>query len=214
MVKKVKGVLLVFIAACAVTACQHSATSTVEPAGELKNVDTSKDSLAIKHLLGKKKKDAAKTANEVSRNPANYSPPVYYAMSSYLFSSGYKESAVRWFYAGQIRARYDANRCTDKSAGAAVGVLNQKFGPQINEYAFQNINLLEKAVKETVYWSLSTPHHYDQRWINLHGMEAFTESGSKQPSLPESEWEDIRISTHTKYLQEFEQALEQLKNQT
>ena len=49
---------------------------------------------------------------------------------------------------------------------------------------------------------------------NLHGMGAFTESSSKQPSLPESEWEDVRQKTHKDYLEGFEQAMKQIKGQS
>jgi hypothetical protein len=189
----------------------HSETNTVEPAGELKQVDTSKDITAMEQLLGSDKKAASATAEKVEASPSNYSPPVYYAMSAHLFSKGENDLAMRWFYAGQVRARYDANRCNDKSARSAVGVLNQKYGPQINQHGFKDIEKLEKIVRDAVAWSLSTPHSYDHRWINLHGMGAFTGSSSDTPSLPESEWEEIKKSTHSKYLEGFEKAMKQMK---
>lgn len=213
---KMKHLFLVLFAALPLFTNLHSETIEVEPTGALNEVDTSGDTKAIEQLLGKKKKKAASAAEKVEANPSRYSPPVFYAMSAYLFNEGEKESAMRWFYAGQVRARYDANRCSDKSAASAVGVLNQQFGMQINQYAFQEagIEVLEKTVREAVSWSLEIPHEYDQRWINLHGMGAFTGSGSNETSLPESEWEEIRQATHKEYLEGFEQALKQLKNRS
>lgn len=211
---KTKHPLLVLFVALALFTNLHSETNVVEPTGALKEVDTSVDIKAIEQLLGSDKKKAASVAEKVETEPSRYSPPVFYAMSTYLFNEGEKESAMRWFYAGQVRARYDANRCTDKSASSAVGVLNQQFGTPINQYAFQEaeIEVFERTVREAISWSLETPHEYDQRWINLHGMGAFTGASSNQPSLPESEWEAVRQKTHKEYLEGFEQALQQLKN--
>jgi len=42
--------------------------------------------------------------------PENYAPPVFYALSEALLVRGEKDDAAFWFYAGQIRTRFDAHK--------------------------------------------------------------------------------------------------------
>jgi hypothetical protein len=142
---------------------------------------------------------------------------VLYELSRTLFSLGQKDEAAFWFYAGQLRARFDANRCSDISARQAVAVLNQEYGTPINQYAFQDLSKLESLIHRVVEWDRSTPHNYDHRWINLHGLEATLsamgeESSNKPLSLPSEQWETIAENTRKKHLENFEEVLIQAKS--
>ena len=58
--------------------------------------------------------DAAKKQSAVEmvkKHSENYAPPALFGLSKSLFEAGKKDDAMFWFYAGQLRARYDANRC-------------------------------------------------------------------------------------------------------
>ncbi|MCB0375557.1 MAG: hypothetical protein KDD04_06530, partial [Sinomicrobium sp.] len=161
--------------------------------------------------------------SEIIQNAENYAPPVFYLMSFALFEDDQKDDAMFWFYAGQLRGRYDANRCADKSAGAAISELNAQFGPAINRYAFQNLDKLEEIVSKVLHWDRITPHNYDHRWINLHGMEAMvslleiqegkTTTEDIVMSRPESEWEEIFRQTQETYLTGFKEALKMMQEQ-
>ncbi len=146
---------------------------------------------------------------KIKARPEKYAPPVFYILSDILFKTDKKE-AMFWFYSGQLRARYDANRCTDVSASAAIGSLNYSFGLQINQYAFKNLDQLKTTIEEVIKFDQKTPHKYDQKWINFHGMAAFNKK-NKMTSKPRSEWEAIEQKTRDDYLIDFQNAIKQLE---
>ncbi len=194
-------------------------TKAITPTGIYAQIDTR---LAIETMQSLSNGSAADRANAIEAvlaKPENYAPPVFYALSHALFSEGRKNDAMFWFYAGQLRARFDANRCSDATARQAVGVLNQTYGTPINQYAFQDIAKLEELIPKVVEWDRKTPHNYDQRWINLHGMNAILtgmvlkKSDDAQPplSLPSEQWEEIAEKTRSDYLSGFTEAMLQMK---
>jgi hypothetical protein len=133
-----------------------------------------------------------------------------------LFDQGLRDEGAFWLYAGQLRARYDANRCADVSARQAVAVLTDRFGPPINLYMFKDLPKLEALIPKVVDWDRKTPHDYDHRWINLHGMNAIMESldgtGKPKPlSLPRAQWDAIAEKTRADFLAGFRQALAMAK---
>ena len=134
-------------------------------------------------------------------------------MSAALFQDGQKDEACFWFYAGQLRARFDANRCPDETAAGAVGVLTEAFGPQINQYAFRNKAKLEKTVLRVIEWDRKTPHSYDHRWIDSHGMDAVLGAIGVEEGKPaatkrgKGQWEKIAEKTRCDYLEGFDDAL-------
>jgi hypothetical protein len=215
------GALLAAAIGWAMPVAALADTVAVEPKGEYANIDVKLLNATLK-ILGKgPAEQRKKTVEQVKKSPAKYAPPVFYLLSKVVFEDGKKDEAAFWFYAGQLRARFDANRCADVTAREAVGVLNQEFGPQINQYSFQDIPKLEKLIPKVVEWDRKTEHSYDHRWINLHGMAAMIEglggddSGSKPPemSLPKKQWEKIAERTRTEYLREFKKAIAELKKQ-
>jgi hypothetical protein len=80
---------------------------------------------------------------------------------------------------------------------------------------------LEELVPQVVEWDRKTPHNYDHRWINLHGMGAVMSgqdvdnSGDKPAalSLPEEQWIEIEEETRVEYLAGFREAMVQMKKQ-
>jgi hypothetical protein len=61
------------------------------------------------------------------------------------------------------------------------------------------------VVERVVEWDRATPHDYDHRWINLHGMGAVTGSGPL--SRPAAEWPAIGERTREEYLRGLDEAL-------
>jgi hypothetical protein len=98
--------------------------------------------------------------------------------------------------------------------GRAVAVLNREFGPEINKYAFTDKKLLKEAVFAALAFVTDNSEDYDHRWINLHGMAAFTtEAGTVQStplSLPKAEWAKIKAKTIADYKEGFEDAYKQI----
>ncbi len=162
--------------------------------------------------LGKGDTETQAAIRRIQSAPDRYAPPVFYALSSVLFQEGKKEDAAFWFYAGQLRARFDANRCADVTARQAVGILNLTYGTPINEYMFQRVKQLEALIPKVIEWDRQTPRNYDHRWINLHGMNAVLDrigestADSTATSLPEDQWGKIAEETRAEYLAGFRQA--------
>lgn len=191
-------------------------TVTLTPRGEYAGIDTRLAVRTMKELTRGTDEERLRAMRAVIAAPQNYAPPVFYVLSSLLFASGRKDDAAFWFYAGQLRARFDANRCNDVSARSAVAVLNDRYGTPINQYTFKNPDKLAALVEKVVKWDRDTPHSYDHRWINLSGMGATTSAmGKASPgtplSLPEAQWEAIAEKTRTDYLAGLRAALKQVK---
>lgn len=194
----------------------HAETIMLKPQGEYASIDTRLAMQTMKELAQGSNEERIQTIRAVVAAPQNYAPPVFYALSSLLFEIGLKDDATFWFYAGQLRARFDANRCNDASARSAVATLNDRYGAPINQYAFQDPAKLEALIEKVVKWDRDTPHNYDHRWINLSGMGATTSAmGSAADaaplSLPEAQWAAIAEKTRTDYLAGLREALKQVK---
>lgn len=195
-------------------------TKTVTPQGEFARIDTRLANETMQILTKGTTKEKRNAIAKITANPENYAPPVLYALSNVLFANGKKDEGEFWFYAGQLRARVDANICLDSSAKQAVSVLNQNYGTPINQYTFQNLPKLEELIPKVVEWERKTPYNYDRRWINLHGMDAIVSGFGAQSkdtsqaslSYPEDQWNEIAEKTRTDYLSGFRQVMTQLKN--
>lgn len=199
---------------------------TIDPTGVYAEIDTRLAIETIQILNGNSAEDKLFAMKAVLEKPELFAPPVFYVMSRELFNAGDKDAAAFWFYAGQLRARFDANRCADVTARSAVSQMNDMFGEPINEYAFQDLTKLEETILNVIAWDKATPHRYDHRWINLSGLGAVESGleaqkqdlleqagleGEEAPqqavlSLPEEEWEAIEEQTRQDYLDGFYKA--------
>jgi len=184
------------------------------PRGEYARIDVRLANETIADLSTGTEAEQDRAIEAVLAAPQKYAPPVLYVLSNTLFAKGRKDDGAFWFYAGQLRARFDANRCADVSARQAVAVLNQEFGTPINQYMFKDVPKLEALVAKVVEWDRKTSHDYDHRWINLHGMTAMIESldspegKPKALSLPRAQWDAIAEKTRSDYVEGVHKALE------
>ncbi|MEO6851804.1 MAG: hypothetical protein ABI203_00585, partial [Mucilaginibacter sp.] len=190
-----------------ITFAQNITNHLVEPKGVYKEINLSND-IRVIQLLGDTVSNSS-LIDSVERNANNYTPPVLYVLSNILFSQKKYNDACYWFYIAQLRARYDVNRCTDKTATPFV--YTQTFGPIINEYAFKHLDNLKIIIQKVVDFVRTNEEKYDQRWINLTGMEAMTASLSdkavnKKLSLDKSQWPAIKKKTIDDYYNDFKEA--------
>jgi hypothetical protein len=201
---------LLIIATVLVSATSVAQTTTyVKPKGIYAEIDVAGSNKAIENLSGENKTLQQQTLDSILSSPNSYNPPVLYALSRVLYNQDKKDEAAFWFYVAQLRARYDANLCLDNSAKDAVSILNNEYGPDINKYAFQNIDSLEKTVIKVVDYVRNNEENYDHRWINLHGMDAFLDAKSKKISEPKGKWPAIKKKTIDDYYNGF---IEYVKN--
>lgn len=180
-------------------------------------IDTRESDEAAQQLLGNDEGARTAAAARVTAAPERYNPQVFYVLSAALFADGSPDDAMFWFYAGQLRARYDANRATDELAGVVVGQLNEMFGPNINRHAFQDLDALEATLGRVLEFDHVTPHHYDPRWINRRTPAAMTAALAGRPVDPSTmlrpvtEWSAIAEQTRTDYAEGFTEALRKAK---
>ncbi|MBN9737332.1 hypothetical protein PP1_020175 [Pseudonocardia sp. P1] len=174
-------------------------TVVVEPQGELAGVDTSAAVAQMQRLLDRNPAVRATARAEVLAAPHRVLPPVLFALSENLVAEGDMAEAARWFYAAQVRARFDATRCTDPTAASAVGVLRERFGEAVNRWAFADPARVRRAAVRAVAWDRGAPHDYDHRWIALHGMGAFTGPGTGVDT-PAGEWPATAARVRAEYL--------------
>ncbi|GAA1398189.1 hypothetical protein GCM10009613_52080 [Pseudonocardia kongjuensis] len=174
-------------------------TIVVEPQGELRTVDTSAAVALTGRLLhaGPAVRAAART--EVLAAPQRMMPPVLFALSASLVAEDAMADAAAWFYAAQVRARFDAVRCTDPTAASALAVLRDRYGEPVNRWAFADPARVRRAAVRGVAWDRTAPHDYDHRWIALHGMGAFTGPGTGV-SIPREEWAPAAARVRAEYL--------------
>jgi hypothetical protein len=177
----------------------------VKPKGIYAEINLSNDIMIIQRLSDTSASNAI-LIDSVEKNANKYTPPVLYVLSSILFNQKKYNDACFWFYVAQLRARYDVNRCTDKTANANTYNLN--YGPAINEYAFKHMDSLKVIVQKVVNYVRINEELYDQRWINLTGMNAMTASISdkqsdKKLSIDKRKWPAVKEKTINDYYEDF-----------
>ncbi|MDC3388858.1 hypothetical protein OAX11_05050 [Flavobacteriaceae bacterium] len=211
--------ILIFIAfsiSIVNTAFSQSEQIVVEPKGVFKEIDVIRHNEAIEIIRGNNTKQKAIILKKIKNKPNFYNPNVLYALSNELFNQDKKEEAMYWFYLAQLRARFDANLCMDKSATQAVNVLNNTYGPNINKFAFNDLKKLKKTVTSVVSFVRKNQEDYDHRWLNLHGMWYFLaglddKSEIKELSQPKVNWASIKKKTVDNYYNSFTKYLSSLE---
>jgi len=186
------------------TSMKAQNTEVIEVTGVFKEIDVEKQNNAISVLTTGDEEMKSTMVDIFFQDQNKWNPPVVYALSKVLFEQGYKDDAALWFYIGQLRARIDANLCQDETARGAVAILNDKFGPIINKYTFQNIKKLETIVNDAVAFVRKYDGTYDHRWINLLGMWAIIDiEEGKTLSYPKEDWKAIKKKTVNDYFANF-----------
>lgn len=214
------AISITFIAALSWMAPCEADTKTVAPVGAYAEIDIRLTTAAVQTFANGTSGEKAKVAASVQENAQDYAPPAFYALSKALFDDGHRDEGAFWFYAGQLRGRYDANRCADSTARQEVSALNQQYGTPINQYMIKDLPKWEAVINQVVEWDKKTPHHYDPRWINLHGMNAMlaglagksSPTASSTMSVAASQWPQIEEQTRADYLSGFKAAMTQLKS--
>lgn len=79
-----------------------------------------------------------------------------------MFQHGKKDEAVFWFYASQLRVRYQL--VFEKGdRGQLLTIMLMTMGPTINNYAFQDISNLNRILDKVVEWDKKTPNPFREK---------------------------------------------------
>lgn len=144
---------------------------------------------------------------QITDSPGNYYPEVLFALASALFEENKKDEAMFWFFAAELRGFVDTEICEDKSVAPLIGFIQKEdFGPQIVQYACEDMYKRKKVGEKVLEWDENTPYNYDRRWINLRGVRAQYGVTSFALSAPQDEWEAIRRKTRDQYRLSFSPA--------
>jgi hypothetical protein len=182
---------------------------------EYAKIDVTLTNDAIQVLkLGNRRERHAEMAR-IQASPQKYAPLAFCVMGEVMFNEGEVDEGSFWFYAGLLRATYDAQRCTDASARSAVRIADRQYGVNIRRYVAQEPETMPAFFAKVVEWDRKTPYEYDPRWINLHGekaMTALTDPAAKfdlEPfSVPEEQWAALAEKTRRDFVQGVHQALQ------
>ena len=103
---------------------------------------------------------ALAAAEEIVRAPETLKEPLeLFSPAAILFQQGNKDEAVFWFYAAQLRTRYQL--VFEKGdRGQLLMIMMMTAGVQINNYAFQDIANFTRILDRVLEWDRVTPNPF------------------------------------------------------
>lgn len=106
---------------------------------------------------------AVQAANEILNNPGIFQEPLQIFSPAYiLFQNEKKDEAVFWFYAAQLRVRYQlAFEKGDR--GQLLSIMLMTIGPPINNYALQDVTKLDRILDQVLAWDKSSPNPFREK---------------------------------------------------
>lgn len=102
-------------------------------------------------------------AEEILRNPESLKEPLeLFAPAAVLFQRGKKDKGIFWFYAAQLRTRYQL--VFEKGdRGQLLSIMLMTVGAPINNYAFQNTSNFRRILDQVLEWDKTTPNPYREK---------------------------------------------------
>jgi hypothetical protein len=198
-------------------------TIRVQPQGVFAQIDTRKTLEVVEDMSSQDPRRVSRAIAKIIAGPGKFQPPALFALAASLHKQGKAEEAIFWLNAGRVRARFDANRCADVSARQAVRVISMQMPADLIKEQFKDLERFRSLVVKAIEWDRGTPHDYDHRWINLHGMgamisglenEASEDRKPAETSLPEEQWPAIAEQTREEYLRGLDEVIADLRNKS
>lgn len=108
-------------------------------------------------------KVAIAAAEEVIRKQATLKDPLsLFTAAATLFQHSKKDEAVFWFYAAQLRTRYQLV-FENGDRGQLLAIMLMTVGAPINNYAFQNVENLRRILDRALEWDKTAPNSFRER---------------------------------------------------
>ncbi|TAK89898.1 MAG: hypothetical protein EPO06_10830 [Burkholderiaceae bacterium] len=103
---------------------------------------------------------AIAAAEEVVNKPSTLKEPLQLFMAAAVFfQHGAKDKAVFWFYAAQLRVRYQLV-FEQGDLGQILSIMLMTVGPPINNYAFQDVEKLNRILDTVLAWDKTAPNPF------------------------------------------------------
>lgn len=204
MIQRLLTTGLLLLTACAVADSEDQTTALK---GVYAEIETAREAKAIQTLRNGSERQQEQMAEKIVEQPERYAPVVFFHLANYFFEQDDRNKAIFWLYAARIRTHYDIKRCTDRSVGDAVEVLNRQLLDLLRLIQFEDLENARRLMKQAVAWDRKTPHEYDARWIALHGLGPSLptpeEGAARSLTVPRSEWKGLAEQHRKEYLQAF-----------
>jgi len=108
-------------------------------------------------------KVALAAVQEIISRPESLEEPMeLFSVAPPLFHHGQKDEAVFWFYAAQLRTRYQLV-FEQGDRGQLFQIMLMSIGPLINSYAFQDVSKLDRTLDRVLEWDRTTPNPYREK---------------------------------------------------
>lgn len=105
---------------------------------------------------------AIAAAEQIIQRPESLQEPLdMFAPAAVLFLNGKQDDAVFWFYAAQLRARYQLLFQQDNRPELLAMMLTS-VGTPINNYAYQDVDKLNSILDRVFEWDERTPNTWRQ----------------------------------------------------
>ena len=185
---------------------QEVKTIEVKPVDVYAEIKIDEQNRMMKQLYDPQTRSAS--VDTIFNNITHYNPPVLYLFSQALFANGEKDPAVEWYLYAQLNAMYDSERCADNTAKQAVLILEENIRPTVGTYMKKNKTLEKESAEKVLMLFEKLVPDYDIRWINLHGMGAFSGAfGEETPKEKQILTENVLLwpAMRTKVLKEFKE---------
>jgi hypothetical protein len=152
--------------------------------------------------------DAVVTA-WIKANSSRLMPAYLYELAGRLWRHD-QQQAFEWYAVGSVRARYDALRCLDPTAGQGILVL-----PRLAEDVAKAVETRRAEFGEAGLRAMTRADLFADAvspiWICLHGIGALNQAIQGRPTQqsdlvkPPGEWPEIRERLRTQYARYFEE---------
>lgn len=98
----------------------------------------------------------------ISKQATLKDPLLLFTAAATLFQHGKKDEAVFWFYAAQLRTRYQL-AFENGDRGQLLAIMLMTIGTPINNYAFQNVENLRRILGRVLEWDKTAPNSFRER---------------------------------------------------
>lgn len=138
--------------------------------------------------------DSARVVVELTPRLKNVPASYLYEYARRVFEAD-TAAGFRWYWVAQIRARYEAQRCSDQSAHQGVAYLGALADNVIKAIAADRVAFaatINGALNEETLFPLVTNSY----WICMHGIKAYAAAMTQQNMqnwlIPQADWPALR----------------------